>query len=305
MVHEPILFGVPITLLFLYFIFYSFIGWAMETTYCSVLERRFVVRGFLLGPICPIYGVGALMMILFFSHFTDHVLLFYLISTVTMSAWEYFVGWFLEVTTHMKYWDYSHHKFNLHGRISLFVCLWWGFLAYAVVFWVHPEVERLFALIPLSLRYALAGVFAALLIADTVTTIRKLALTAKLMAKLDQVGSELRLQVSLGKAEISDRLEAAVDSLPLDVRNYLDSAREILPNSLDEASQLLRSKYNELLAGAERYSRRFRTRYRDLSSQKYSVDLEDVRQAGLRYREKLAAERAARRQKKRHHNKSK
>lgn len=298
-VFEPVLFGVPITLLFLYFIFYSFVGWAMETTYCSILEKRFVVRGFLLGPICPIYGVGALMMILFFSRFSDHLLLFYLISTVTMSAWEYFVGWFLEATTHIKYWDYSHHKFNLHGRISLFICLWWGFLAYVAVFWVHPEVERLFAVLPQWLCYTLAGSAATLLVLDTITTIRKLTLTAKLIAKLDQVSSELRLQVSLGKAELSDRLEAAVDNLPLELRNHLDDAREGLPTSLDEASQLLREKYDELLAGAERYSRRFRTRYRDLSSQIYSTDLEDIKRAGLRYKEKLMAERAAKKKNRR------
>ena len=60
---EPILFSLPISLLFLYFIIYSFLGWAMETTYCSIGARHFVARGFLYGPICPIYGVGVVMMI--------------------------------------------------------------------------------------------------------------------------------------------------------------------------------------------------------------------------------------------------
>ncbi len=113
---EPILFGLPVTTVFLFFIIYSFIGWAMETLYCSVLEKRFVARGFLLGPICPIYGAGALLMVFFFSRFTYSLLLFYTVATVVMSAWEYFVGWLLEATTHMKYWDYSRHRFNLSGR---------------------------------------------------------------------------------------------------------------------------------------------------------------------------------------------
>ena len=90
-----------------------------------------------------------------------------------------------------------------------------------------------------------------------------------------------------------------MDNLPLELRNHLDDAREGLPTSLDEASHLLREKYDELLAGAERYSRRFRTRYRDLSSQIYSTDLEDIKRAGLRYKEKIMAERAAKKKNRR------
>ncbi len=115
--------GHPLPLLFLYFLWYSFLGWVMETIYCSCKERHFVFRGFLKGPICPIYGFGVLMMVLWLSHFTDNILLFYLIATVSMSAWEYFVGWLLEVTTQIKYWDYSLNRFTLKGRICLGTCL--------------------------------------------------------------------------------------------------------------------------------------------------------------------------------------
>jgi len=109
-------------LLWIFFV-YAFLGWCMETVYCSILERKLVPRGFLLGPICPIYGVGVLMMICWFAPFMGNPLLFYVVATVCMSAWEYFVGWVLEVTTHIKYWDYSMYRFNLKGRICLWVCL--------------------------------------------------------------------------------------------------------------------------------------------------------------------------------------
>ena len=121
--------GYPLSTLVLYFCFYAFMGWLMETVYCSILEKRFVSRGFLHGPLCPIYGVGVLLMILFFKPLAGNIVVFYLVSTVTMSAWEYFVGWFLEVTTHMKYWDYSMSRFNLKCRICLWVCLIWGALS--------------------------------------------------------------------------------------------------------------------------------------------------------------------------------
>ena len=111
--------GHSIQELFLYFLFYSFLGWLMETCYCSLHERRLVPRGFLYGPICPIYGCGVLLMILFFTPLKGNLLLFYVVAVIVMTSWEYFVAWLLEVTTHVKYWDYSNSRFNLKGRVCL------------------------------------------------------------------------------------------------------------------------------------------------------------------------------------------
>ena len=80
--------GIPLPLLVLYFLWYSLLGWCMETTFCSISERRFVFRGFLKGPICPIYGFGVMVMVLWLQQFTQNFFLFYLIATVTRSVWE-------------------------------------------------------------------------------------------------------------------------------------------------------------------------------------------------------------------------
>lgn len=284
---EPILFGLPFTTVFLYFMIYSFLGWAMETLYCSVLEKRFVIRGFLLGPVCPIYGVGALLMIFFFSRFSDNPVLFYIVATVVMSSWEYFVGWLLEATTHMKYWNYSHHRFNLGGRISLFISLWWGVLAYLAIFYIHPEVERILALIPVWLQYILSGSAGMLVLVDAVTTVRKLALTTRVMTRLEQVSGELRLQLALGKAELGERLETVLDSLPPELVMRVEEARENASQNLDEAVERLRARRMELIEQAERHSRRFRYRYSQITSKRFGSDLPDVRAAGERLRTML------------------
>lgn len=281
---EPILFGTPLTLVFLYFIFYSFLGWAMETTYCSVLNGHFVARGFLFGPICPIYGAGALMMVFFFSRFADNLVIFYLVATVTMSSWEYFVGWLLEVTTHIKYWDYSKHRFNLKGRISLFICLWWGVLAYLAVFYIHPAVIVIFELIPVWMRYSLFGSVGTLLIVDAVTTIRTLALTAKVMARLEVVNSELKVQASLAKMELGERLE---ENLPPELLARLETLIANRPKNSKEALGLLRAKHNELMEQAERYSRRFLSRYYTLNSQRFSSILEELKARGERLKDSI------------------
>ena len=140
--------GYPIQALFLYFIFYSFLGWLMETCYCSILEHRLVDRGFLYGPICPIYGAGVLLMVLFFTPLKHNLFVFYLTAVVVMTSWEYFVAWLLETTTHVRYWDYSRFRFNIKGRVCLWVALVWGALSYVVIFWIHPAVDGIYQTIP-------------------------------------------------------------------------------------------------------------------------------------------------------------
>ena len=322
---EPILFGFPITLLFLYFMGYSFLGWIMETTYCSIGERRFVARGFLYGPICPIYGVGVLMMICWFAPFTGNPILFYAIAVICMSAWEYLVGWFLETTTHIKYWDYSMHKLNLHGRICLWVSLTWGVLAYLVIFWIHPPVARLIDKIPPLAQHIVALVLLVLLVADAAATIRDLALVTRMLGKLNQMGEELQLQLALGKSELSDRLDEARDTLTDRLEDVRDSITERLEGARDSISGTLtavkaaqdaidsvpgptpdaetenaavsamRQRYNELLAKAERQSRHLRHAYSGMTSKRLSDALTQVPDASRRSRAEREAKKAERR----------
>lgn len=267
---EPILLGYPVTLLILFFFFYSFLGWVMETCYCSFLEKKYVSRGFLYGPICPIYGVGALLMILFFKPLTGNIVVFYITAVVVMSAWEYVVGWFLETTTHIKYWDYSHFKINLHGRICLPISLVWGVLSYVIIFWVHPQTEALFAQLAPWISYVLCGITIGVLISDATLTIHQLALVSKLTKNVAKMGEQLQLQFSLGKAELGDKL--------------------------DETADALHAKYNEQLQRLERNTRRFRKRYRHMTSGvKYHINTDDLKAVGERALEEIQRTNAARR----------
>lgn len=258
---EPILLGYPVTQLILFFFFYAFVGWVMETCYCSFIERKYVARGFLYGPICPIYGVGVLLMILFFKPLTGNPVLFYITAVVVMSAWEYLVGWFLETTTHVKYWDYSHFKYNLNGRICLPISLTWGVLSYIVIFWIHPHTEALFAQIAPWLSHVLCGAAIGVLISDATLTIRQLALIAKLTKSLARISDELQLQLSLGKSELSDKL--------------------------DESTAALRTRYEQQIRSWEENSRRFRKNYHLKLNRNYHISLEDLRAAGELAREEL------------------
>ena len=284
----PTLMGQPITLLFLYFIFYSFCGWLWETCYCSVKEQHYVPRGFLYGPICPIYGVGFLLMVLFFAPFKDNLVVFYFVAVVVMTAWEYLVGWFLETTTRIKYWDYSDRRFNIKGRVCLEVSLFWGIMSYVAVFFIHPPVARLFDRMPDWLQYTSCGACLALLMVDTVTTIRKLALVTKAMNRLQTAGDELRLQLALARADLGDNLEVVGEEL----RARLDDVRDSLSPAAAQRLDRLMADYDELLERAEHMSRRFRNRYRHMTSRRYA--LADVRAYGRQLRAALQTAKAQR-----------
>lgn len=254
--------GFPLSQLFLYFILYSFLGWVMETCYCSIVERRLVARGFLYGPICPIYGGGVTLMILFFTPLKDHLVLFYVVAVVVMTSWEYFVGWVLEATTHVKYWDYSQFRFNLKGRVCLWVALVWGVLSYIVIFLIHPPIQALCESLPVWLEFMLCGAFLALLAVDATLTIRQLALVSKLVVAVTQLGQELQLQAALGKAELSDKLE--------------------------NGASALRQRYSDQVAQLEKYSRHFRHVYGTLKvNRKYSVSYDDILAAAELAKEEL------------------
>lgn len=254
--------GFPLSNLFLYFVLYSFLGWVMETCYCSILERRLVPRGFLYGPICPIYGGGVTLMILFFTPLKKNLVLFYIVAVVVMTSWEYFVGWVLEVTTHVKYWDYSQYRFNLKGRVCLWVALTWGVLSYIVIFLIHPPIQALIEDLPIWLEFMLCGAFLALLAVDATLTIRNLVLVAMHVESVTQLGQELQLQLALGKAELGDRLEDGAASL--------------------------RERYSEQVAQLEKYSRHFRNAYSTMkASRKYSVSQEDILAAAALAKEEL------------------
>ena len=284
---EPLIFGVPLTQMFLYFVWYSFLGWCMESTYCSIMEKHLINRGFLHLPLCPIYGAGVLIMVNFFTPFTGNPLLFYVMATVVMSAWEYFVGWLLEVTTHMKYWDYSHRRFNLKGRICLGNCLWWGVASYFVIYWIHPATIRLLGTLPVLARQITAYVLAAAVIADTVITIRDLALISKALAKAE----EARVQLVLGKKELQEQLDARKDALAQsleakkeNLQQSLEAKKDDLQESLENRAErakarlaALEERRSQMLAAADKHSRRFVRHYRTLSSRRYSGTLTELR----------------------------
>lgn len=132
---------------FLLFIMYSCAGWIMETTWVSINRKKFVDRGFLIGPYCPIYGFGALLIITYLEIFSFNPLVLFIVTVLVCGILEYFTSWIMEIVFKARWWDYSNRKFNLNGRICLQNLIAFGVMGLAVTYFINPYFTKLLALL--------------------------------------------------------------------------------------------------------------------------------------------------------------
>lgn len=199
----------------LLFFFYSAAGWCLETTYCSIGEKRFINRGFLTGPLCPIYGTAALVLIiLIYNPFKDNVLVVFLLGIVLCDIVEFFTSLIMEKLFAARWWDYTYELFNLSGRICLKHSLYWGVISIAFVKVIHPAVDNLYSKINGDyIIYILIGVLA-VFTADVINAVIKAADIRKLQLKLsgliDTLSSEF-ISIKETVGEKYDSVQSAIE----------------------------------------------------------------------------------------------
>ena len=133
-----------------FFIIYCFIGWCWESSFVSVKKKKWVNRGFMHGPLLPIYGSGAVLILFVSLPFKAHPVAVYFAGMIAATILEYVTGVLMESLFKVRYWDYSNQKFNFQGHICLTSSLAWGFFSIAMVYWVHKPFEKFVLSIPES-----------------------------------------------------------------------------------------------------------------------------------------------------------
>ena len=137
----------PIQWLFLFFL-YSFAGWCWETLYVSILEKRFVNRGFMRGPFLPLYGCGGIMMLVVSKPYYDNIFLVYIAGCLGATTLELITGVLMEAVFKVRYWTYSNKKFNFKGYICLESTLFWGLLTVIFSHFLQLPIEKFLMMIP-------------------------------------------------------------------------------------------------------------------------------------------------------------
>ena len=205
-----------------YFLIYSCLGWCLEVVYAAVTTGKLVNRGFLNGPVCPIYGFGMVIVLYALTPLVDNTLLLYLGGVILPSALELVGGWALYKLYRTRWWDYSDYPFNIGGYICLEFCLLWGVGTLVVMRIVHPIIAGLVAMVPtlvgvilMCILYAVyatdvvATAIAASTLADTLDTMEKLGDSIHAVSDAmtaDQKMDESRLQLKLAAAEARDNV---------------------------------------------------------------------------------------------------
>lgn len=186
------IYELPFWSAFLIFILFSFIGWISEVIYVGVTSaHKFVNRGFLHGPLCPVYGFGGVVILMLPpSLYATWIPLFFA-SMILCTIVEYFVSWLMEKLFHTRWWDYSHYKIQLNGRICLLNSILFGFLGVVVIHFVYPLMIDLLNSLGQKVINVSGAIILAVLSVDIFFTVRKLVDFANVMKKLKELGETL------------------------------------------------------------------------------------------------------------------
>ncbi len=148
------------------FFIYSFVGWVVEVIYYGITEEQFINRGFLGGPICPVYGLGFYAGIWLFEPFTDNFLVIFFGTAAAATFVELIAGIILFHTFHMRWWDYSDYKLNFKGYICARFFLYWGIACSLGLYILHPTVKWVIYNLPKPVFYILLALFVVVLVVD-------------------------------------------------------------------------------------------------------------------------------------------
>jgi len=174
------------------FFIYAFLGWCTEVSYAALVTGRFVNRGFLNGPICPVYGFGVVIVLGALTPLVDNLLILFAGSVLLTSALEWLTGFVLEKLFHQRWWDYSDEPFNLSGYICLRFSIAWGFACVFVVKLVHPTVLLLIRLCPRVLGTVLLVLLGAVMAVDLSATVSTIVKLNRRLAQIDELAAKIK-----------------------------------------------------------------------------------------------------------------
>lgn len=184
-----------------YFFIYSFIGWCAEIAYAAIKHRKFMNRGFLNGPLCPVYGVGMVLILLFFGSLKGNFVFLALGCSVMAAVVEFFTGALMEKVFRCKWWDYSGYKHNIGGYICPQFSLLWGIGAALIITFLHPFFAPLIGMIP-SLLVKITAVVLLVAAAADFVSVTGAILQMERTARIDEIAA--------GMQEVSNRLGNAI-----------------------------------------------------------------------------------------------
>ena len=244
-----------------FFYFYCFFGWCFESTYVSLKQKKLVNRGFMRGPFLPLYGTGAIMMLVVSMPFQNNVFLTYLAGVVGATILEYITGVTMEALFKVRYWDYSNQPFNFQGQICLGSSIAWGFLTILMTRVVHKPIETFVLSIPMNVLTIVTSIITIYIVADFTLSFKAAMDLRDILVKMEKAKEEMariqrRLDVLVafsneGKEEKKQERELRMNELAASLEQRFAKAKETVAskplayseNAKEEIAEL-RTRFN-------------------------------------------------------------
>lgn len=262
--------------LILYFFTYGFLGWCTEVAYAAVKEKTFVNRGFLNGPICPIYGVGVSVVLCFLMPLSGSFALLYIASTILVTVLEGLTGYFMDKIFHHKWWDYSNQPLNIGGYVCLIFSLVWGVACVFIVKVFHPAVHHMLSMIPFVLGVTGIIVLVIILCVDLYVTASGILKLNRQLDAMEKIAEELR--------ELSDKLGESIYENVMETMEITEERKRKLEEKtggqrqrLEQHREELKKRYEELASQRPKVVGRLMNAFPKMQSRHHKIILEELK----------------------------
>ncbi len=244
-------------------IIYSFLGWCCESIYCSLGRGEWINRGFLTGPFCPIYGVGAVVTLTLLKHLPKSAMIVFLGGMLITSTLEYFTSWLMEKLFNARWWDYSKRPFNIKGRVCLLNSTLFGLLCLFLMFDLNPRIERFLAIFSLDFKWGFLAAFCLYFIADLALAVKsamginvRLRVLTELREELQEWSAKLefaQLEEKILSADIREELLEKFHKKQKEVgfferrlmKSFPEMVNKSYPERLEELKRSLKKRKQE------------------------------------------------------------
>ncbi|MGN0171056.1 MAG: hypothetical protein ACI39H_09905 [Lachnospiraceae bacterium] len=267
------------------FLVYAFLGWCTEVSYAALDTGRFVNRGFLNGPVCPIYGCGVVIVVSLLTPLKENLAILFIGSVILTTLLELLVGWGLETLFHHHWWDYSMYPFNFKGYICLKFSILWGLACTFIMDVFHPFIMKIIRIIPHIAGVVILIVLMILFIADCIITVstvlkfnKRLRLLEDLQQQLDRMSDGIGKQIYKNTTEvieITDKVKEDFSERKEEFTSGMDEHRQ----AMEEKSKELMKKYQEVLQERAFFQNRLMKAFPNMKSNTFKISLEKLKDA--------------------------
>lgn len=251
-----------------FFIIYAFLGWCTEVIYAVLTTGKFVNRGFLNGPVCPIYGFGVVSIVSMLLPISNNLPLLFLSSVILTSLLEFVTGFILEKMFQSKWWDYTDKPFNIMGYVCLSFSIMWGFGAIFIVNFLHPTIYMIIKYTPMWLGLLLIAICYIAILIDSIVTIKSvIGLNARL-SQLEKITERINdLSIEIGE-NLSKSTLAFMEKNEIMKLKWEDKKDEV---------ELLLNTQKELLFNMKFTQKRLVKAFPSLKHNRFSPSLKKIR----------------------------